>query len=192
MSLYREQLNDWISKIDVKAGYVIDVGGADNPIKNNVRSWDVEVYDIMDNDKSLKPDIIMDFNDLLEREDYGEPKKTGPYDVVFCLELMEYIYNPVQAHENIRYLLGEGGIAYISYPTIYPLHNPPDIDYLRYSKNAIRKLLKEAGFKECDITPRVATAGRDHLAQFYASEGMRAMKHTEDIYNIGYLVKAWV
>ncbi len=61
---------------------------------------------------------------------------------------------------------------------------------MRYTKNAIEKLLEVSEFKKWKITPRVATKGRESLARFYAEEGMRAMKHTDDIYDIGYLVKA--
>jgi hypothetical protein len=40
-----------------------------------------------------------------------------------------------------------------------------------------------------EITPRVATKGREHLAKFYSTEKMRSAK-TPDIFDIGYLVKA--
>lgn len=190
MSYYREQLNEWLSGLNVKAEALLDIGGGEGPIgPDKVRAWDVDTVKILDADDKYKPDYVHDLNKKMSWEDY---KKHGiDCDVVFCLEVMEYIWNPVMAHINIYNLLNDDGMAYISYPTIYPLHNPPGIDYLRYSKNAIEKLLHEAGFSHWIIDPRVATKGRNHLANFYVLEGMRAMKHTDDIYDIGYLVTAF-
>lgn len=148
-----------------------------------MRNWKVNRYYVLDNDAQYKPDFFADLN-------FDFTFKPGKFDIVFCLEVMEYIFNPVQAHLNIFHLVEQGGVAYISYPTIYPLHNPPKIDYLRYSKNAIEKLLAEAGFYTWEIIPRIATEGVNSLADFYRYEGMHLMKNTEEIFDIGYCVKA--
>lgn len=111
------------------------------------------------------------------------------FDVACCFEVAEYIWSPVQFHKNLWYLLKPGGKLYISYPTIYPLHPPEGIDYLRYSKNAIIKYLEIAGFKNWKIIPRVATSP-ETLSNFYRSEKMRPMKNTRDIFDIGYMVEA--
>ena len=147
-------------------------------------SWEVEDYKILDNDISFNPDYFFDINTPL---DDSVPKDA---DIIFCLELAEYIWDPVQFHKNIYNLLNTDGIAYISYPTIYPLHNPEGIDSLRYSKNAIAKLLSYSGFKNWEVTPRLATAGISNLGDFYKLEGMHPIKGDEAIYHIGYLVKA--
>ena len=159
------------------------MGGGQYKIKDRVGSWAVKDYKVLDNDAQYKPDYSEDLN-------YPIDKKVKEVDVVFCLEVMEYIWRPYVAHQNIFKFLKEGGIAYISYPTIYPLHNPPGIDYLRYTKNAIEKFLTESGFKSWEITSRIATAGQDSLADFYSLEQMRAMKGTSEIFNIGYMCKA--
>jgi len=324
MSLYRNALETWVGNIKVKADRVLDVGGGQLPISKRVKSWDVKNYLIADNDAQYKPDIFMDLNQpLAKQEPFGDDgemayiagiidgegyigiikskktknynyspqfglnmknpegvqlienrfglnvrqTKTGefsitatgqklqrmllevyPYlrvkkreaelaillrkdidenrpkivprggsqshskevldyreqlyqenkdlkfgnyvraDVLFCLEVFEYIYDPVTAHKNLWYLLKPGGVAYISYPTIYPLHNPPGIDYLRYSKNVIEKYLG-MNFKTWEITPRIATDGLGPLRDFYSYEGMRAMKNTSDVFDIGYMAK---
>jgi SAM-dependent methyltransferase len=112
--------------------------------------------------------------------------------VVFCLEVFEYIYNPVQALENLVSFLRNGGVAYISFPAIYPVHEPKEIDYLRYTKKGIEKLLANSGFTSWNITPRVSTFGRDSLAYFYQQEGMHPVKGDTVIYDIGYMVEAYV
>lgn len=181
MSFYREALEKWLRAIDVDVDSVLDVGGGDKPIKGRVNSFHCQKYKIMDNDASFQPHIFGDLNYLIDID--------HPYDVLFCLEVFEYIWNPVQAIENLSSFLKENGIAYISFPTIYPLHNPPGIDYMRYTKFGVEKLLSRGGFS-WEITPRVATLGREKLAQFYNAEGMHPMRGTEMIYDIGYLVKA--
>lgn len=186
MSFYREQLNTWLKTIEVAAVNVLDIGGGDSQAKDKIKSFSAINYIILDNDASFSPHLFADIN-----QPWNNLLTGVFYNVVFCLEVMEYVYDPIQAHHNIADSLMPGGIAYISYPTIYPLHNPLGIDYLRYSKNAIEKYLTVTGFTTWEITPRVATHGIDHLKNFYVAEQMRTMKNTMDIYNIGYLVKAY-
>ncbi len=186
-SLYREQLERYLSRINVDCDSVLDIGGGQKLIKDRVNSWNVKEYKILDNDAQYKPDYFLDIN-----SNWGSIRGTSKNnDVVFCLEVFEYIYDPLTAHKNIYHSLADGGIAYISYPTIYPLHNPPKIDYLRYSKNAIEKYLTLAEFKTWEITPRIASDGLEHLAKFYSYERMRPMKGTTEIFDIGYLVKVF-
>ncbi len=187
MSYFREQLENWLKQIDVEAKSVLDVGGGENPIKTRVKSWKVQDYKILDHDAQFKPDYFADLNYSLDLKILGLPRP----NVIFCLEVFEYIFNPVQAMKNLFDLLEEDGTAYISFPTIYPLHNPAGIDYLRYSKNAIEKLLTEAGFSTWEITPRMVTEGLSTLKDFYTIEGMHPMKNTADVFALGYMVKAY-
>lgn len=205
MSHYRDQLERWISQLSIKADYVLDIGGSQKPMtKRKLQQWEVKEYLILDNKtyptgEGQEPNIFADVNYPFEFytnsrvvemvKMNGQPYEK--FDVVLCFEVGEYIWNPVQWHLNMNGLLKKDGIAYISYPSIYPLHNPPGIDYLRYTKNAIEKLLTESGFKTWEITPRVSTAGMKHLHDFYTSEKMRPMKNTDEIYDIGYMVKAF-
>lgn len=184
MSYFREQLEEWLKRIDVKTEVVLDVGGLANPVEKRVRNWDVEEYRILDNGAEVvgTPDYFYDINNLIDL-----PRK---FDIVFCLEVFEYLYNPVQAIENISSFVKPGGIAYISFPTIYPVHNPAKIDFLRYTKRGVEKLLEIGQFKTWEITPRIATAGIDLLAKFYSVEGMHPVKD-KVVYDIGYMVKAW-
>ena len=188
MSVYREQLETWLKSIDVKANSVLDVGGGQLLVKDRVKSWEVKDYKILDNDAQYKPDVFADINQPMTEELKQQCIK---FDVIFCLEVAEYLWNPLQAHQNLYGLLKDDGVVYISYPTIYPLHNPPLIDYIRYSKNVIKKLLTETGFSTWEITPRIATNGVNALHDFYVQEGMHPMKNTLEIYDIGYCVKCF-
>ena len=139
----------------------------------------------------LSEDIIGSRKKLLKESKDIKAGKYRNFDAIFCLEVAEYVWSPVTFHKNLWYLLKPDGIAYISYPTIYPLHNPVGIDYLRYSKHAIEKLLATSGFETWEITPRVATDGIPYLNNFWSAERMRPRRDTPDVYDIGYLVKAF-
>jgi 2-polyprenyl-3-methyl-5-hydroxy-6-metoxy-1,4-benzoquinol methylase len=186
MSYYREQLETYLKEIRLEPCRVLDVGGGEKRLQGRVKNIELCDYLVFDNNAEFNPDIFADINYYFKEL---HPEKR--FDVVFCLEVMEYVFDPVTVHRNIFNFLKDAGVAYISYPTIYPLHNPPGIDYLRYSKNAIEKLLAEVGFQTWEITPRVATEGALFLQKFYTSEGMHPMKNTDEIYHIGYLVKCF-
>jgi len=49
MSHYRNQLEEYLKTLDIKADRVLDVGGASNPVKSRVSSWNVKEYKIVDN-----------------------------------------------------------------------------------------------------------------------------------------------
>ncbi len=196
-SYFRIQLESWLKTVNVKADKVLDIGGSANPVDKRVNSWDVKEYFVMDNNaeetfhtKWRKPDFVQDMNLLFDCWKEKERHRCQSFDVVFMLEVSEYLWNPLQALENVVNLLKDGGTFYASFATIYPLHNPPGIDYLRYTKNGVEKLLKEAGFSSWEIKPRVATDGHYNLQQFFSEERMRPMKGEEAVFDIGYLVKA--
>lgn len=330
MSYYREQLEQYLKKLDINVASVLDIGGGQNPVKNRVGSWKVEDYKILDNNKEFKPDIFHDMNyplneeldlsklnnvdlaylagiidgegcislngrnnkfsvslginmadssglrvfqkvfnlkptnfiasdnkpyfniqvsgeklkeillmlypylkvkrreaelGLLMRASIDSTKgrqrtpkegggseplskeiidsrnklineskeiKAGKYrnfDVIFCLEVAEYIWSPIIFHENLWYLLKPNGLAYVSYPTIYPTHNPVEYDYLRYSERAIKKYAELSRLTILSIVPRVASVGNEPLSQFYRAENMHPVKNSNLPFHIGYIVE---
>ena len=186
----RRQLEDWLKQIDVKADRVLDVGGAQLPIKKRVKSWDIghwyKIIDLEIPHEGEEPDHSFDLN-IPFRNFMGGFNA----DIIFCLEVMEYIWNPVVAMENMRSGLIAGGILYISFPFLYPHHNPKGLDYMRYTRWGAEKLLTEIGFKIIKNTPRIATeAGLIELSSFYGYEGMRSAAGFDGHDEIGYLIKA--
>lgn len=169
-SSYRQGLEYWLKTIDVEAENVLDIGGSQNPTKGRTNTWNVKNYKIADLKKphvnSPKPDIIIDMNE--EVDFYDE------YDVIFCLEVFEYVWNPVAAFDNIYDLLAENGIAYVSFPFVYPMHEPIDDDSLRYTLPGIERLANFSGLKIAKITTRIPET--DLLLQFYSAERMRPAK----------------
>lgn len=202
MSLYRNQLETWLQKISVKTERVLDIGGASNPVRARVYSWDVQECTFFDlgTEPSKVEYMKFDLNlPLTQFKGYEScfadeilNKKPNPFkfDAIFCLEVFEYIWNPVQAIKNIYNLMNNDSVAYISFPSIYPVHNPVQVDYLRYTKNVIQKYLIECGFTQIEITSRMATLGRQDLSRFYGVEGMHPVRNSELPFDIGYMVKA--
>lgn len=191
-SYFRKQLEDWLKTIEINTNSVLDVGGGANPIVKRLKSFEAKDYHILDNYAEREyhnsfeyPHLPIDIGD---REKITQLVKIK-YDVIFCLEVAEYLYNPLNALENMYLLLKPDGILYISFPTIYPVHQPKHLDYLRYTRYGVEKLLIESGFNQYEIKSRVATAKKT-LAEFYSQEGMRAVKNDSIIFDIGYLVKA--
>lgn len=190
MSYYRQQLEEWLKTIDVKADKVLDIGGSANPVIKRVNSWDVNTYHFLDNNNEIgyhgkwkNPHFVCDIQE--DECKNIRDKNNMSYDVIFCLEVFEYILNPIAAINNIKYLLNKGGTLYITFPFVYPLHQPIESDYLRYTKSAVVKLLES--FREVSITPRIDQSGK--LISFYQADGMRCAKGEQ--HNItGFLVKA--
>ncbi|HZE22117.1 MAG TPA: class I SAM-dependent methyltransferase [Desulfobaccales bacterium] len=172
----RNQLEDWLQSLEIDADTVADVSSDQWPAKNRVKSWKVKQYDFLN----------------LPEYDLNQPWQSKElYDIVFCLEIFEYVYNPVQAVTNLYNILKNGGELYSSFHFIYPHHNTREIDYLRYTRWGVARLLKEAGFRSWVIVPRYLKTP-ELIRQVYSDEGMRGNRnnrgelHDEQ----GYLVKA--
>lgn len=188
----RQDLESWLKKIDVK-GNVLDVGGSQNPIEGRTEKWNVKDYRILDLAKphecKKKPDIIHDLNNFnLECE---SNKLFINFDVVFCIEVFEYIWDQINALNCIYSVMKDGGVLYISTHYLYGLHKPKGLDCIRYTKDGIKKILNETGFTIKEIIPReVSEEAKHHLSRFYSSEGMRINYDDPSWCHSGHLIKA--
>ena len=194
----RQQLEAWLKTIEVKADMVLDVGGAQLPVKGRTKSWEVKDYKILDLEQphecKQKPDYEIDLNkdkgELKILNRYTEEWTLEEFNIAFCLEVAEYWWNPVVALQIINHLLKPGGVLYISFHFLYPKHNPVKNDYLRYTEAGAIKLLKEAGFIIDEIEHKqMKPDSRAFYHAFLQAEGMKAAKdcnHDES----GYLIKA--
>ncbi len=202
MSSYtRQQLEKWLKSIHVKDGAtILDVGGSQNPIQPRLGSRGEDTtYKILDLEKphevKREPDIVCDLN--YARHHIYTDKNEGiianinspSFDSVFCLEVAEYWWNPNMALKNIHSFLKEGGSLFISFHLTYPVHNPYEQDYLRYTERGAIKLIEQAGFKIIDIEPRMAEH-HEVLNTFYTMEGMRPSKDFNRHDVVGVLISA--
>jgi len=145
----RNYLKDWLSQIKV-SGRVLDVGGISCPMRNKVIDkgiTDYKILDIKEERKGVRTNYIVDLNNSFNNQ--------IPYDLyysadfVFCTEVMQFLYNPLMALQNIYRLLADNGTLYIT----FHLTHPPmkGTDYLRYTRDGVIKLLNEANFEIEDI-----------------------------------------
>ena len=153
MSYFREQLEKWLATLKINADVLIDIGGGAKPVLPRLGSRDVCKYVIMDNcvepenlEGIQKHDFVeFDINyDLLSQR--INPKNYQA-DVIFCLEVFEYVFDPLQAMHNIADMLKDSGVAYISFPFVYPMHEPIEYDYLRYTSRGVQKLAESVGLR---------------------------------------------
>jgi SAM-dependent methyltransferase len=170
-SSYRIELDRWLKTLDVQAENLLDIGGSQLPIKGRTAGWDVKNYKIADMEDphvdSPKPDIVLDLN--------HDSQLSGTYDVIFCLEVFDYIWNPALAFKTIQGLLELGGQAYVSFPFMYPTHQPIEDDALRYAEGGIRKLAHYANLEVEELRPR--RPDTNAIEFLWRNERMRAAKH---------------
>lgn len=171
-SSYRIELDNFLKEQRVNTHTIFDVGGAQLPVKDRLDECIYSEYKIIDlpdpHKDSQKPDIA--FN--LEEDHWGKDKPKA--NVVFCLEVFDYIVLPDVALSNLANMLKPGGIAYVTFPFIYPTHQPLEAEGLRYTENAIRRLAKIAGLRVSYIVPRRPETNL--LTSFYSAERMRIAK----------------
>lgn len=189
MSYYRNQLEDWLKKLKVQADMVFDIGGASNPVEGRVAEWNVKKYIIFDNGLEVPKTEFRKIDLNYHYQWFGtEEKDLRQADKIFCLEVFEYIFDPVQALKNIYNLLKKGGTAYITFPFVYPHHNPVENDYLRYTQFGVSKLIAEAGFNYSMTICRADRTGK--LMDFYRADGMKMSKNYPQHNVTGFIVEA--
>lgn len=183
MSKSREQLNDKLRKIDITGKYVLDVGSQDH-LTARLTQGDPKEYYTLDIDPQWRPSLVHDLNEPIPFN------IAGKFDVIFCIEVLEHCWDPVQVIKNLSYCARPGGDIYISAPFINPHHDY--WDYLRFTGEWYQQVLDKFGIGIVQIEERIATLGKEHLEQFYKAEGMKVSKVRPEYgrytYPIGYFV----
>lgn len=183
MSKSREQVNKWLSKINLDGKTCLEFG-AGKPEQWALHNCmgEPKEYATSDIDPKFKCDEIIDLNKPL---DY-EPK---PYDITLAIEVLEHVWNPIEAIKTISKFTKD--TVYITTPFINPLHD--HVDYLRYTFQWYEKVMMLHGFKDIKVCVREATYKKE-LQEFYSKEGMRVSKVTVKKYgnglenHVGYMV----
>lgn len=189
MSKSREQVNDYLKRIDIQDKIVLDVGVQDHPTSRLTKGKAAKYY-TLDIDPQWNPDIVADLNNPATPE-FVKSKKI-PIDIIFCVEVLEHCWNPVRVVQNLSVMLSPGGDVYITTPFINPHHDV--VDYLRFTNEWYRDVLPKVGLDVIEIVERVATVGRNLLMQFYTTEGLKVSKIRPEYGHyscpIGYIVHA--
>ena len=97
----------------------------------------------LDVDPSRQPDVVGDVCTV--------ELASCSFDAVVMLEVLEHVHSPSAALANVLRVLRPGGIAVVSAPFIYPIHEAPH-DYFRYTEHGLRLLFR--GFSSVDVRAR--------------------------------------
>lgn len=93
------------------------------------------------------PDVIDDICNI-------QNLQWGSYDGIICLAVLEHVYAPHLAVDNLHRLLTDDGICFAYVPYLYRYHAPRDLvfqDYFRFSRDAIVYLFRD--FSDVTIFP---------------------------------------
>lgn len=74
------------------------------------------------------------------------PAPDGDGDAVISSQVIEHLERPLDAFDETARLLKPGGLFFLAYPFIYPVHAAP-VDYGRYTEHYIEARLRERGFE---------------------------------------------
>lgn len=184
----RVQLEAWLSKKEI-GGMILDIGGAQEPLNSKrigiLPGSEIKILDLPNpHEEKVKADIECDLN-LPINEGWD-----STFDVVACLEVSEYFYDPLTAFKNMAKLLKKGGRLLTSFHFYYPTHAPEGLDYLRYTEFGATKILQEAGFEVVEKVDRMCGEYKvNPLDVFNAAEKTHPLKRY-DHRKIGVLVEA--
>lgn len=133
-----------LEEINIK-DEVLDIGMAMRDKYKDIRSKHIETLDV--NDFGDYPDIICDIcNDIAGLEE--------KYDKIICLAILEHVYDPFKAIQNLRLMLKKNGSIYGFVPYLYNYHAPLNLkfqDYFRFSKDSLAYLFKD--FYQIELFP---------------------------------------
>jgi ubiquinone/menaquinone biosynthesis C-methylase UbiE len=118
-------------------GKVLEVGSGNLSYKQYVRCTDYKTLDI---NNSLNVDFCEDV--------HRTTLPSNSFDTVLMIEVLEHLYNPFKAIEQVNRVLKKGGYVIATTPFIYPYHGEP-YDFYRYTKYGLMEIFKE--FDEIEI-----------------------------------------
>lgn len=129
-------------------GTLVDVGCGTKPYRDYIlNNSGVGEYIGVEWEKSfylekIKPEKYWDGKTL--------PFEEASIDSCMATEVLEHLSNPKQVTSEMYRILKPGGTLFLTVPFLWPLHEIPFDEY-RYTPFSMKRILKEAGFKEENI-----------------------------------------
>ena len=132
--------NEIIDKIKNNMS-VLDIGKSMREDFNKIKCKEIKTLDI--NIFQDYPDIQLDLSEEFEIE---KTELYERFDVIICLAVLEHVYNPFIAIQNIKKMLTCNGIFFGYVPFLYHYHAPQDLYFQDYYRllfyNCLRLNLK--------------------------------------------------
>ena len=123
-------------------GIVLDIGSADRWLESalfpSARYVAFDYPATACNLYGTRPDVFGDAAYL--------PFADGVVDAVACYEVLEHVADPDRVLAEIRRVLSPGGVAELSMPFLYPVHDAP-YDYQRWTRHGWDKRAMKAGLE---------------------------------------------
>jgi SAM-dependent methyltransferase len=118
------------------------------------------------------------------------PIPDGSADAILSSQVIEHLPNPEKSFAEAARVLKPGGLLFLSYPYLYPIHAPP-YDFARLSRYALDTMLEAHGL---ELVERRALAGFWYmlgaLMPVYL-QGLPPVRALRIGKPLGWLVRAW-
>lgn len=75
---------------------------------------------------------------------------TSQWDVVIAEQVLEHVYNPQRATDNMFAMLRPGGVLMVTTPFLIKFH-PVPYDFSRWTPDGMREMLKRSGFSSVTV-----------------------------------------
>lgn len=117
-------------------GTILDVGaGWDGVLGENCDQFleqDSAKHIRLDVERYPRTDIVADAQDMAQIDDES-------FDSALCLEVLEHCENPFALSKELIRVLRSGGVAVVSAPMNFPIHDTPG-DYWRFTPDGLKHL----------------------------------------------------
>ncbi len=141
ISLLRNLEYEEIAKLTIN-GKILDIGGSKKSGYHDLIRGKHEIVTANINEK-YGIDVIFD-------AEKNFPLADSSFNAVIMMNVLEHLFGYKNAVSESYRVLKNGGLLVGSVPFMINVHGSPD-DYFRYTRSALDRIFKEAGFKEVEI-----------------------------------------
>lgn len=126
--------------LDIGGGLRVDGerGNRVNHERDYLRPYIEKVhYQVMDPVDTYHPDIVGDIHQM--------PFENNTLDAIICIAVLEHVYDPIRAVEEMYRTLKPGGKLYVYMPFLYCYHAQPGYygDYWRITEDGARHTFRK-------------------------------------------------
>ena len=122
-------------------GKIVDLGGIRGKTRGNFEYSYIQEKNrvVINNNKKAYPDYLLSLEDKISID--------RKFDIVIVNEVIEYLDNLDILFQSILNITEDRSILIMTWPWMNTFHGDVDIDFKRYSKVFIKKILKKYKFK---------------------------------------------